>query len=97
MIIRIIGCGSIGSALAQNLSENGKKVILFDIHPERAEALARAIQASVCASPCDDLALDETILNCRETSGFSNSGTRIAYNLREFGGKRHVWNYNFTT
>lgn len=71
MIVRIIGCGSIGSALAQNLAENGKEVILFDKHPERSETLARAIQASVCVSPCDNLGLDEAILIAVKPQDFS--------------------------
>lgn len=62
MKIRLIGCGSMGSAIAHTLVENGKDVSLFDKHQERAESLARALRIPVCRDPLEDFTQTDILL-----------------------------------
>jgi len=55
MQIRIIGCGTMGSAIAQTLKENGQEISIYDKHRERVEALARSIGVTQADSAWSDL------------------------------------------
>src|SRR5438552_1421539 len=62
MQIRIIGCGAMGSAIAQILHESGKEISLFDKHEERAESLAHALGASKSSLPLENLSNGDAII-----------------------------------
>jgi len=53
MEICIVGCGTMGSAIARGLAQSGQTITLYDRNPHKAEALAKAINGSVCRSPCE--------------------------------------------
>lgn len=83
MSIRIVGCGSMGSAIAQSLAEGGKDVILFDKHLERAEGLARAIPAQVCQEPLENSSPEEVLFLAFKPQDFHAS----LPHLQNFEGK----------
>lgn len=82
MKIRIVGCGAMGSAIAQVLSESGKEVSLYDKHEERAESLARAISAANTRSPLDDLSIGDCLLLAVKPQDFETATEE----LKEFEG-----------
>lgn len=55
MQIRIVGCGAMGSAIAEALKGAGKEISVYDKHEERADALARTIGAAKAPSAWADL------------------------------------------
>src|SRR5690625_3349280 len=61
-MIRIIGCGAMGSAIAHILAENGTRVVLYDKYRDRAEALAKKISAPVCNSALEGDGADDMLL-----------------------------------
>lgn len=61
--ISVLGLGSMGSALANCLVENGHDVSVWNRSPEKAEALGQA-GAKVCASPDDAVAASDFVLIC---------------------------------
>lgn len=62
MKIRIIGCGAMGSAIAETLKESGKEISLYDRHEERADALSRALGATKSSAPLEDLSMGDALL-----------------------------------
>lgn len=73
MKIRIIGCGHMGRALAEVLTEQGKKVSLYDRHPERAESLGLEIGAEVVSSPLENISLEDFLLLAIKPQDFSEA------------------------
>ncbi|GBC86347.1 Phenylalanine dehydrogenase [bacterium HR12] len=87
--VAVQGVGAVGGVLARLLAEAGAELVLADVVPERAEALARELGAEVVppeealATPCDVLAPcatggvlnRETIptLRCRIVAGAANN------------------------
>lgn len=61
--VSVLGLGSMGSALARCLVENGHEVSVWNRTPEKAEALARA-SGSVCASAADAVAASDFVIIC---------------------------------
>lgn len=62
MKIRIIGCGAMGSAIAQVLVEAGKDVSLFDKHEARAESLSKDLGLVTTKFPLENLTFGDVLL-----------------------------------
>lgn len=82
MQIRLIGCGAMGSAIAQTLVEQGKTVSLYDKYKQRAEVLAREIQATIADSPLEGLTFEDYLLLAVKPQDFHH----VAEELKEFTG-----------
>jgi pyrroline-5-carboxylate reductase len=82
MKIRIIGCGAMGSAIAQTLAEAKKELSLYDKHEERAESLARAIGITKCETPLEDLSVGDALLLAVKPQDFE----AVAEELKTFEG-----------
>ncbi len=80
MKVRIIGCGAMGTAIAQTLTEAGKAISLYDKHEERALALARDIGAAKASFPLEDLASGDVILLAVKPQDFDT----VAEELKDF-------------
>ncbi len=83
MGIRVIGCGAMGSAIAQTLAENGQEISLYDKHSDRAIGLARAISAHVCHSPLEGTSREDFLLIAVKPQDLES----IAKDLEGFEGK----------
>ncbi len=79
----MIGCGSMGGAIAQTLAESGQEITLFDKHRERAEGLAHAISAHACHSPLEGSTHEEIMILAIKPQDLESS----ARDLEGFGGK----------
>ncbi len=62
MKIRIIGCGTMGSAIAQTLKEAGQEISLYDKQVEKAESLSHAIEVPFSKTPLEDLDQGDALL-----------------------------------
>jgi pyrroline-5-carboxylate reductase len=82
MKIRIIGCGAMGSAIAQALAEAGNEISLYDKHEGRAESLAKAIGVERCQLPLENLAVGDALLLAIKPQDFEKG----AEELKEFDG-----------
>ena len=51
--VAILGCGRMGSAMAERLVSQGVTVVLYNRSPDRADALAARIGATVAAHPAE--------------------------------------------
>ncbi len=77
MKIRIIGSGAMGSAIAQTLQEAGKEISVYDKHPEKSDALARAIGAPSSQSPLEGLDQGDGILLAVKPQDFEKVKTEL--------------------
>jgi pyrroline-5-carboxylate reductase len=82
MKIRIIGCGAMGSAIAQTLAEAGKEISLYDKHEERMESLSREMGLERVKLPLEDLTFGDGILLAVKPQDFQS----VAEELKEFDG-----------
>jgi pyrroline-5-carboxylate reductase len=82
MKIRIIGCGAMGSAIAQTLVESGKEISLYDKHEARAESLSRAIGAPYYKAPLEDLIFGDALLLAVKPQDFET----VSEELKAFEG-----------
>ncbi len=73
MSVRIIGCGSMGGAIAHVLAENGNALSLYDRHKERATKLGEALSATVCTSPLEGQSPDDILLLAIKPQDFDTS------------------------
>ena len=82
MKIRMIGCGAMGSAIAQTLMEAGKEISLYDKHQGRAESVGREIKAPIATSPLEDLLQGDGIVLAVKPQDFNE----VAEELKTFDG-----------
>ena len=82
MQIRIVGCGAMGSAIAQTLKEAGKEISLYDKFAERADSLARAIGVPQYKHPLEDLLFGDCLLLAIKPQDFESATEE----LKEFEG-----------
>lgn len=80
MQIRIIGCGAMGSAIAQTLSEAGKEITLYDKLEGCADALSHAIGVPKAISPLEGLFAGDALLLAVKPQDFES----VVEELKEF-------------
>lgn len=80
MQIRIIGCGAMGSAIAQTLSEAGKEITLYDKVEGRADALSHATNIPKVTSPLEGLSPGDALLLAVKPQDFES----VAEELKGF-------------
>jgi pyrroline-5-carboxylate reductase len=78
MKIQIIGCGAMGSAIAQNLIEAGKEISLYDKHEERAESLSRALGAQLVKTPLEELNYGDVLLLAIKPQDFELASSELS-------------------
>ena len=82
MHIRIVGCGAMGSAIAEALKGAGKDISVYDKHGERADILARSISVPKAPSAWADLFPADCVLLAVKPQDFES----VAEGSREFIG-----------
>ncbi|MGB3114439.1 MAG: aspartate dehydrogenase domain-containing protein [Candidatus Omnitrophota bacterium] len=64
--IGIIGCGVIGSALAEdadkNLKDHIERIVLFDVDPQKSSTLVRGLSGAVVVSGIDELVAESDLV-----------------------------------
>jgi pyrroline-5-carboxylate reductase len=73
MYIRIIGCGAMGSAIAERLRLNGHHLALYDKEGGKAEALSRSIQAKAYQNPLEGTSAEEWLLLAVKPQDFAQA------------------------
>lgn len=82
MQIRIIGCGAMGSAIAQALAEAGKNISLYDRVEERADSLSRAIGVPRASTPLEELLYGDALLLAVKPQDFET----LTQEIKDFEG-----------
>src|SRR5689334_18730843 len=82
MKIAIIGCGNMGSAIAQRLSQ-GNQLFLYDHNEEKVELLAHQGYGKVCKNIKEALPSTEMVILAIKPQGIKPLAGQIKDHLRE--------------
>ncbi|MFZ0565189.1 MAG: pyrroline-5-carboxylate reductase [Chlamydiales bacterium] len=83
MSIRIIGCGAMGSAIAQALAKSGTQVSVYDLNHTRAKTVSETIESPLPKAPLEGVTSDDHILLAVKPKDLEATANQ----LKEFNGQ----------